>query len=274
MVYHDKNSLGQNFIKFPRLIKELIVEADIQKEDTILEIGPGKGIITFELAKRSGKVIAVEKDENLVTELKQKFQNLANISIIHQDFLEFELPKFPYVVFANIPFSLTSEIINKLVQSKNNPHKIFLIMQLEAGEKYTGEKGETMSSILIKPWYDVEILGDIDRTNFTQKPQVKIVFVRFVLRPNPFIKDEDKVAFRDFVTYGFSVWAPTFSEAFKKIFTYPQIKTLEKMYKIAGKKPSQVSFDDWLLIFKTYRRIGNEDGKRIIKQFLKDKDLK
>jgi 23S rRNA (adenine-N6)-dimethyltransferase len=219
-------------------------------------------------------VIGVEKDVTLAKELITKFQNLNNISIVAQDFLEYELPKEPYIIFANIPFSLTSEIINRLLTVDHNPAKIFLIMQLEAAEKYSGEKGETMSSILTKPWYEVEILGDIDRTNFTQKPQVKIVFTRFKQRLAPFIKDEDKVAFRDFVNYGFMMWAPTISDAFKKVFTYPQIKTLEKMYKIAGKKPSQVSFDVWLLLFKTYRRLGNDEGKKVIRKFLKEKGLK
>lgn len=263
MVYHDKNSLSQNFIKYPRVVRELIEATTIGNEDVVVEIGPGRGIITVELAKKAKKVIAIEKDTVLGDSLKFKVQS-SKVKIINDDFLEYELPREKYKVVANIPFSITAEIVNKLLTAKTIPEEIYLIMQKEAAEKYSGEKGETMSSILTKPWYEVEILGEIDRTSFTQKPQVKIVFTRFVKRERPFILNEDKNEFRNFVTYGFSAWAPTFGEAFKKVFTFSQIKTIEKMYKIAGRKPSEVSFDNWLLVYKTFKRVANEEQKHRI----------
>ena len=267
MPYHDKKSLGQNFIKYPSLVRELVNSADINKNDLIVEIGPGKGVITSQLATRAKMILGIEKDENLANDLRVKFNNFDNVKIINQDFLDYELPRDEYKVFSNIPFSITSEIVNKLLLAQNMPKEIYLILQLEAAEKFKGIPKETQSSVLTKPFYEIEILGDIDRTNFTLKPQVKIVFTKFSKRAKPYILEDDKVDFRNFVIYGFNQWKPTISEAFKKVFTHPQIITLEKMHKIVGKKPSEVSFDTWLILFKTFKKIGNEEGRKEIKAF-------
>lgn len=256
MVYHQKDSLGQNFIKYRGLVSELIAEADISEKDTVIEIGPGKGIITLALAKVVKEVIAVEKDTTLFEELKSKIQNL-KVKIINGDFLEYELPKDKYKIFANIPFSITSEIMNKILASANMPESMYLIMQQETAEKFSGARCESLSSVLTKPFFEVKILGEVDRTNFTLKPQVHIMFTSFKRREHPFIKEEDKKLFRDFVSYGFTKWQPTVMESFKEVMSYDQIKNIKKMLKIGEVKPSELSFDKWLLLFKTWKRIAN-----------------
>lgn len=255
MPYHDKNSLGQNFIKHRSLVRELVAAADINKDDLVVEIGPGKGIITSELAKAAKEVWAIEKDEDLFNSLRTMFP-MSNVKLIKADFLDFRLPENKYKVFSNIPFSKTAEIVDKFLMAANMPEEMYLIMQKEAAEKFDGIIKETQSSILVKPFYEVEILGDIDRTNFTLKPQVKIVFVKFKKREKSFISEEDRSEFRRFVIYGFN--------HFMKMFSFPQRKNLEKMYKIAGKKPTEVPFDTWLVLYKTFKKIGTEKGKKTI----------
>ena len=94
-----------------------------------------------------------------------------------------EISLLLFEVFSNIPFNITAEIIDKLLKAENKPLEIYLVIQTEAAEKYIGDIGlETQSSILAKIFYDVEILGDIDRTAFTPKPQIKISFIKFVLK--------------------------------------------------------------------------------------------
>jgi 23S rRNA (adenine-N6)-dimethyltransferase len=265
--YHNKSSLSQNFIKFPGLIIELLESSDINSADQVVEIGPGKGIITLELSKKAKDVIAVEKDRNLVTELHVKFKDIKNVKIIGEDFLNFNLPSTPYKVFSNIPFSITSEIISKLVKSRNQPESMYFIMQQEAAEKFLGYPVETQSSVLVKPWYQVKILGNIDRTNFTKKPQVKIVFIEFIKRERPFIDTKDMQDFRDFVIYGFSQWRSTVIEAYKKIFSYNQIKIAQKTIKLSDTKPTQTSFDTWQGLYKLYKRFVNDDKKLMVRGF-------
>ncbi len=266
MVFHDPNSLSQNFIKSPYLVKELLEEIDIDKQSLVLEIGPGKGIITEQLINKAGMVIAVEKDKSLYRELKEKYGYCQNLKIYNQDFLEFNLPRKPFIVVANIPFAITAKIINKLL-TEQMPQAMYLIMQLEVAEKFIGKNGETQSSLLTKPWYEMEILGEIDSTSFSLKPQVKIVLMKFIKRNKAFIKDELKSHYRSFIYYGFNQWQPTISLAFKKVMSFAQRKRFEKIYKINELKPSELSFDNWLLMFKDFDKIVNEDQKKIMKSF-------
>lgn len=264
MVYHQKDSLGQNFIKYRGLVSELIAEADIKVTDTVIEIGPGKGIITEALLRKAKKVVAIEKDKTLVAGLHKKFDGVNNLEIVEGDILTTELPTSEYKIFSNIPFSITSEIMARVLQSKVLPTSMYLIMQQETAEKFSGARCESLSSVLTKPFFEVKILGEIDRTNFTLKPQVHIMFTSFTKRENQFIKDEDKKIFREFVTYGFSQWQPTVMDSFKKIMTFDQIKNIKKMLKIGEVKPSELSFDKWLLLFKTWKRIANNSQIAIL----------
>ena len=267
MPYHQKDSLSQNFIKYPDLVADLLDASDLERSDTVLEIGPGKGIITNQLLKRVTQVIVVEKDPILAAKLIELNNNSPKLKILPKDFLNCTLPTVPYKVFSNIPFSLTAQIIRKFLSSSILPDSMYFIMQQEAIEKYIGFPQETQSSLLAKPWYEIKNLGDIDRSSFTKKPQIKIGFAEFKKRPIPFIKNENKREYRDFIIYGFNQWQATFLDSYKKIFTYPQLKTLEKTFKLTSLKPTEVSFDTWLQIFKTYLKISTSSQKEIIDTF-------
>lgn len=266
MPYHQKDSLSQNFIKFPELAAELVASSDITHNDLVLEIGPGFGVITKQLVKVCRSVIAIEKDPTLAQKLIDSTKDISNLEIHLDDFLKFKLPTSPYKVFANIPFSLTAEIISRFLKSTPLPESMYFLMQYETAQKFVGEP-ESQSSLLCKPWYEVKIIGDVDRSNFTKKPQIIVVFTEFKKRPQPFIKDEYKKEYRDFIIYGFNQWQPTFLDSYQKIFTYPQLKTFERTFKLTNLRPTQVSFDIWLQIFKTYLKIANKTQKEEIDTF-------
>lgn len=122
---------SQNFLYDSQLVKKLINLTSINKFDIVYEMGPGKGIITKELDKIVQKVIAVEIDKNLADNLKTQFKN-SNTSIINGDFLNFSLPKTNYTFVSNMPFNLTAQILNKILDYDNSPVKSYLIMQYEA----------------------------------------------------------------------------------------------------------------------------------------------
>ena len=122
-----KNS--QNFLINKNLVRNLIVKSKLEKNDTVIEIGPGKGIITNLLAEYVGNVIAIEYDENLFRILvsQNKFEN---IEYVYGDFLKYHLPsKQRYKVFSNIPFQITADIIKKITEDNNSAEEIFLIVQ-------------------------------------------------------------------------------------------------------------------------------------------------
>src|SRR3989344_6337013 len=127
-----RQPLSQNFLWNRELVNQLIRASSIAKHDSVLEIGPGTGIITHSLLATARQVIAVEADYRLHHDLTVRFSHTPNLRLIHGDILNFNLPHQPYKVFSNIPFSITGEIIRKLLLAPHPPSDSYLILQSEA----------------------------------------------------------------------------------------------------------------------------------------------
>jgi len=261
--------LSQNFIKDPFVVKELLKVSSINSGDLVIEIGPGRGIITKELALRAKEIIALEIDNFLYKDLIEKFRDFSNIKILNKDFLYWNLPNKKYKVFSNIPFNITAEIVDKFLKSKNKPSEIYLILQTEASQKYLGGKIETQSSILAQIFYNIEILGEIDRSAFTPKPQINISFIKFSLKEKSLIGEINYQQFRDFVIFGFNQWKKDIFSAYKKIFSYQQFKLINKSLKINKLKPSQLKLNQWLNFFDIYQKFVSISKKDLIDNFEK-----
>jgi 23S rRNA (adenine-N6)-dimethyltransferase len=156
---------SQNFLKSKNLVVKILELSSIGPQDLVLEIGPGKGIITEELARRAREVVAIEKDKDLFLFLKEKFKNNPKIKILNTDFLKFQLPKFPYKIFSNIPFFITGEIIKKnhlcKIWRKKFLEEAYLIVQKEAAKKFVGQpyaKRNQMVSLFLKPWFELRVI--------------------------------------------------------------------------------------------------------------------
>lgn len=249
------------------LVRQLLAASNINPNDFVLEIGPGRGIITEHLVDSAKYVIAIEKDSELYNDLVLKFKNRPNLKLLNKDFLRSNLPNTDYKVFSNIPFDITAEIIDRFIKSPIKPQDLYLIMQQEAAEKYLDQETSTQSSILIKPFYSVEILGDIDRTSFTKKPQVNIVFVHFSLKKDFLIDSNLYQQFRDFVIYGFNQWQSNIAKSFKKIFSFNQLKFINQHLKINYLKPSKLTFNQWLDLFNVYITYVSPDKKNLVDGF-------
>lgn len=130
-----KKSFGQNFLTNEKPILDIVKTASVSKKDLIIEVGPGLGILTKELAKNSKKVISLELDKSLLPLLNEHLKEYENVEIINQDALKFIPPKTPYKVVANIPYNITSPLINHFLQAENPPTSMSLLVQKEVAEK-------------------------------------------------------------------------------------------------------------------------------------------
>ena len=146
-----KYQLSQHFLRGPKLAGFLIGHSNIKKRDIVIDIGAGSGVITFALAKRCRRVLAVEPDHETATLLRENVGKLENVEIVEQDFLEMQLPAEPYKVFANPPFHLSSAILHKLDEAPNPPEAIYLILQKQFALKllnndrhYTSQLGRQL----------------------------------------------------------------------------------------------------------------------------------
>lgn len=176
-----KKSLGQNFLKNHSVVEKIIEAADLKPSDTVLEIGPGTGILTEGLVKRVKKVIAIEKDDALAKFLQQKFGRKAEI--LNQDILEFDLKKLGarsparpaggYKLVANIPYCLTGQIFRKFLQTDHQPSKMVLMVQKEVTDRIVARDGkESLLSISVKAYGTPKKIVNVPASYFFPKPKV------------------------------------------------------------------------------------------------------
>jgi 23S rRNA (adenine-N6)-dimethyltransferase len=229
--------------------------SSIDSIDIVYEVGPGRGIITAELARIARKVIAVEKDPALVQQLCKRFRNVENIEIIENDFLRHYIPDKEYKVFANIPYNITAEILRKILYTPPMPSEAYLIMQKEAAEKFSGNPRETQFSILAKPFFDIQIVRVLQRTDFEPVPSVDSVLLHIQKRPSSLLQKEDIFLYQQFVHYGFGTWKNSLKLIFKPIFSYKQWKRLSKDLDFPlDAIPSKLTFEQWLSLFACFKQ--------------------
>ena len=190
MYWLRRRLLSQNFFSNRELIQKLIRDSSISSSDTVLDIGSGRGAITQELLKVTKHVIAIEKDPRFTRH--------------PQDFLTYRLPSLPYKVFANIPFSITGEIIRKLLNAVNPPSDCYLIIQAETAQKFIiNPKANTMAALLYHPWWEIRIIHEFNRSDFKPIPKVNSVFLHITPRSKLLVPIQQKDIYRDFVAYSF-----------------------------------------------------------------------
>lgn len=272
-------SHSQNFLRDPGFVSFLIGKTDISPDDLVVEIGPGRGIITRQLAKRGCRVIAVEVDQNLADNLRKDLVAFPKVMVIIADFLDWSLPIRPYKVFANIPFNMTADIIFRLTGDVNHPQVAYLIMQEEAAGRFIGRPiaNESQASILLEPWFEVRIVVKIGRRQFSPVPKVNAALVSFRKREIPLVRPEMGQWFKDLVVYGYNQWQPTTLEAFSKIFTLRQRLIIAQETGIEKSKPTDLTIDQWIKLFNIFISHVTPEKKEIVRgaeQRLKTQQVK
>ncbi len=200
--------LSQNFLIDEQIKKRIISACELNQEETILEIGPGLGALTREIYPQVKAMIAVEKDPLLCSQLKNEFIT-GNISFIEADFLKFDLRRhiFPHVkVIGNIPYHITSPIIEKLLSHRYLFTSIFLTIQKEVAERlcakpHTKEYGAL--SCFVQYYTEPQILIKIGKQAFRPIPKVDSCFVKFKMRTQPLLQALDEDLLFSIVTTAF-----------------------------------------------------------------------
>jgi 23S rRNA (adenine-N6)-dimethyltransferase len=263
--FHQSIFYAQHFLKDPCLVDSLLDRCTIGHDDVVYEIGPGKGIITEQLARRCKQVVAIEKDPQLSALLLQKFAGMPNVSIHEGDFLHYRLPRKPYKMFANIPFNITKAIVTRLTAAEYPPEDAYLAMQKEAAEMFLGKPHESLRSVLLKPWFEVEIVHRFRHKDFVPEPRVDVVMLRLRKRGPPLVNPVVRQCFRDFVVYGFTTWRPALGSVLKGIFTGQQLKHMRKELGFdLDATPTSLTFEQWLNVFEYFKNVGNEQAMHTI----------
>lgn len=176
-----KKSLGQHFLRSEKALSSIIRAGKIKKGDTILEIGPGMGALTEKLLATGGRIIAVEKDDNLYELLKDKFQkeiSSGQLKLVHDDILNFEPKSYnlevrTYKLVANIPYNITGAILKKFLETGNQPEKMVLLVQKEVAERIIAKnRKESILSISVKAYGKPKYVEIVKAGSFVPAPKV------------------------------------------------------------------------------------------------------
>ena len=216
--FRTKKCLGQNFLINSDVISDIIDYANLTKDDTVLEIGPGAGFVTEQLVKYAGKVIAVELDEEAVKELEKL--ECKNLKIIHDDILKTDISSLTdknLKVIANIPYYITSPIIAHLLgeiddlanKNRNKITDIILMVQEEVARRIIAtEKSPAkqygLLTILSQFWAECSIIRFVGRKSFYPAPKVNSALVSMKVRKEPLLKLSDYTFFILVIKAGFS----------------------------------------------------------------------
>jgi 16S rRNA (adenine1518-N6/adenine1519-N6)-dimethyltransferase len=185
---HPSKRLGQNFLIDKSVLRKIVEAAELSKEDIILEVGPGIGNLTMELAKKAKKIIAVEKDLKMIEILKETMRNLINVEIVQGNILDPKIfsyirKKFvfrsQYKLVANIPYYLTSPLIRKFLEEKSPPKEMILMVQKEVARRICAKPPDmNLLAVSVQFYAKPEIVSFVSKNSFWPKPKVDSAIIK------------------------------------------------------------------------------------------------
>ncbi len=253
--------LGQNFLVDKSAIKKIIEVADLEPEDIVLEIGPGVGNLSQELAKKVKKIILVEKDPKMSIVLQETLKDFKNTEIIQEDILKFNkkygFRNTGYKIVANLPFYLTAPAIRKFLESEFPPREMILIVQKEVAQRICSKPPDmSLLAVSVQFYAASSVISYISRESFWPKPKVDGAIIKIV-------------------PYRFRVkFSPQFREKFFKIvkagFSQPRKQLINNLSKKLNLDRQII--EDWFLkngVLPTQRAetLKVEDWKKLTRSF-------
>ncbi len=270
--------LGQHFLRCRWVISTLIKAADINSDDTVLEVGPGTGVLTRELAKHAGKVIAVEKDERMAEELENSLrkEGINNVAVIPGDVLRIhknvvlksgrsrtEEPhrsfaraqdgvnsSTDYKVVANIPYYLTSRLIRLLLENGPRPNQIVLTIQKEVAERMCARPPQmNLLALSVQAFGKPEVIKTVPASCFSPQPKVESAIIKIADISGRFFEENsiDKARFFEILRRAFSQKRKTLARSLTQLLDKNHM--LEAIKKAGLKdtaRPQELSLEGWV----------------------------
>lgn len=257
-----KKSLGQNFLVDRRIVSRIIAAADLSSGDTVLEIGPGRGILTRPLAERTATLTAIELDDDLAATLTTEFAEQSHVRIVHADAREIEIASLvprdsPYKLIANLPYYAAQPIIRRFLEAEHKPSVMVVMVQREVARNMTAAPGEmSLLSVATQFYGKPRIVASVQPRAFRPAPKVTSAVVRIDVHSQPALALESVDAFFTLVRAGFSAPRKQIHNCLQQGLSIPRIES-ESVLLAADidprRRPQTLSLDDWGNLYAAWR---------------------
>jgi len=221
-------------------VAELIGHSNIRKNDVVYDLGAGSGVITSVLANRCKEVVAVEVEPQALKKLRDNVGNVTNVTILEKDILSLVPSHEAYKIFSNIPFNLSSQIIQRFVFDVTPPKSIYLIVQKQFARKLVpgDDHFTSLLSAEIAPFFSARIRKPLRKTDFTPPPAVDTVLLELKRREEPLLPTKETGRYREFIQKSFSTQKYFQALPRANAGLSPELR------------PSQLTLEQWLALYK------------------------
>ncbi|MDO8567479.1 MAG: 16S rRNA (adenine(1518)-N(6)/adenine(1519)-N(6))-dimethyltransferase RsmA [Dehalococcoidales bacterium] len=251
-----RKGLGQHFLISEKVLHNIIAAAELSPNDTVIEVGPGLGVLTRELATHAGRVIAIELDDNLAAKLREKLADFKNVTIINDNVLNIDPQALlrehglnSYKVVANLPYYITSPVLRHFLEAPLKPNIMVVMVQKEVARVITAEPGQrSVLSIAVQYYGNPKIAGYVPASAFHPAPKVDSAILRIDLYPKPTVDVTDTASFFEVVRAGFAAPRKQIANSLAQGLDIPKEASLNILEK-AGIDPQRraetLTLEEW-----------------------------
>ena len=258
-----RKGLGQNFLLSERLLQSIIAAADLDDQDTVLEVGAGLGALTHRLAQSCSRVVALEIDGRLLPLLQEVLAPYPNVQVVHGDILALEpgdLVSPPYKVVANLPYYITSAVLRHFLEARAKPSLMVVTVQREVAQRIVAGPGQmSLLAVSVQFYGRPRIVAKAPPGAFYPSPGVTSAVLRIDLYPSPPVEVADVERFFEIVRAGFSQRRKQLRNSLSQGLHLPAdevVKALRQVGLQETQRAQELSIEQWA---RLSRELSSED---------------
>ena len=268
---HARKGLAQHFLVDGGVVKQILAAAELSPSDIIIEVGPGLGVLTEELVRGVGRVIAIELDQRLAKLLKEKMASFHNLIVVNEDVLKTDpaqllapLGVSDYKVVANLPYYITGAVIRHFLEASLKPRLMVIMVQREVAKQITAKPGEmSLLSVSVQFYGAPKIAAKVPARAFYPAPDVDSAVLRIDVYPQPRVAVNNVDEFFRLVKAGFSANRKQLVNSLANGLVLPKTEILPLLERASidpKRRAETLTIEEWGQLFNVYREQGGYDN--------------